>query len=272
MQYNSAKMENKTNLSKNRTVFLPIISSSLKNTRQSETKNDQDNINKDLHYKPLMKFKCMNDIRRNSAADILFEVINYQNDNSRYSYDTVDSVNNSDFYPKKTINREPINENTESNLESKVFQSNTSPYFWFYKEKSKFSPYKAIKRPSLDNFQLMQYEISSNSNSNEILNKNLNDSKSSTNKVNVRNNYKNYKKKKESKTVKIIPKSYEEYKKYISYKLAQKHTRDYISSARLRELAVSEKFIPEAKRTIYIPHSHSLLPRSIGKKSIISFL
>ena len=265
MRSNSAKIEKIFNSEKpSKTIFPPISNSSIKSLRQSEVKNDdQDEINRD-YYKPLMKFKCINDISLNSVPDTLFEEDSkYENKNRRFSND---SSTYSDYYPKKSIKREKLPEN----IDSRVFQLNTSPYFWFFKEKSKFSPYKPIKRPSLDTFKLMQSQSPSHTLNKSIIQKET-DSKSSI-KNDVYNNYKNYKKKKPDKKCKTVPKSYEEYKKYINYKLAQNHKQNYITSARLRELAVSEKFIPEAKRTIYIPHSHSLLPRSIGRKSIISFL
>ena len=96
------------------------------------------------------------------------------------------------------------------------------------------------------------------------LNKSLNDSKNSKKKGNYEK-YKNYKKnahkkdtsEKHSKNKKMnnLPKI--------------KINRDFLTSAKLRALEVSEKFIPEAKFTVYVPQTHSLLPRSIARNSKI---
>ena len=139
---------------------------------------------------------------------------------------------------------------------SKVYQFNSSPYFWYYRDKTNFFPQKSYNTPPLESFKLsepLNDSTNEKSFSNESINKSLNDSKISR-RMEIAENYKNFRKNKKQQK----EKKYKE--KRDCNKSGLPKIKRKLTSAKLRKLAVSEKFIQEAKLTVYMPHSHSFYP------------
>jgi hypothetical protein len=172
--------------------------------------------------------------------------------------------------------------NNSQNLKTTVKQTG-SPYFWYYRDKSKISPdkdkdysspplfsykiYDSIEKKSLDvpinayrNLNESKTKKKIQKNPKENLNVNKDGKNGKQSQVNdSKNNNKNEKDQQKSK-----------------FKLSEKYTcrpenakinlpfnvirRLTVTSAKLRNLALSEKFIKEAKSLVYSKESHSLFP------------
>jgi len=181
---------------------------------------------------------------------------------------------------KRNDNSELKTDNNSQNLKTTVKQTG-SPYFWYYRDKSKCSPDKdystpplfsykihdSIEKKSLDapinayiNLNESKTKQKNQKNPKENLNVNKYGKNSKQNRVNdSKNNNKNEKDQQKSK-----------------FKLSEKYTcrpenakinlpfnvvrRLTVTSAKLRDLALSEKFIKEAKSMVYSKESHSLFP------------
>ena len=159
-----------------------------------------------------------------------------------------------------------------SQQETTVFQLNTNPYFWYYIEKSKFQTFLNNSSPPLLSYKAKEYfgEYSASSRFSRNLplfaqfhsKEKFDDGEKHVN--NNRKDSKNSKKKGIGKSVKTIEKDEEEIKKPRKVKNIIKdplmNIKRDLTSAKLRDLSISEKFIKDAKSMVYAPNSNSLFP------------
>ena len=184
----------------------------------------------------------------------------------------IDSINDdnnsqSDYYynPKHRSQTNLIDERGVrlGTLESKVFQMYSSPYYWYFRDKSNFSPYKRYISPPLEFPNLSpdiscidpQANIEKKFSYENMYLKSLKDSKISR-KEEIAKNYKHYADKEKNKRLEQIKRI----KKKARNGLPEIKVKRKLTSAKLRNLSVSEKFIEEAKYTVYSPETHSFVP------------
>ena len=147
-----------------------------------------------------------------------------------------------------------INDKVEKSntIENKFYQSNSSPYFWYYREKTNFSPLKSYNTPRLESFKVSE-PITEISFSQESLCKSLNDSKTNR-KMEISENYKNYGKNKIKQ--KKLKQKQKQKKQNRDNKTELPKIRIKLTSAKLRKLAVSEKlFMLTNSLAYHINHS-----------------
>jgi hypothetical protein len=176
------------------------------------------------------------------------------------------SINEYEKVKMELSSKNPIklfkrNSSASSTTETSLYNLNVSPYFWYFKDHDKFSPNKIFNKIALDSFKVTKlvdtYE-SCEKNIKYLSNKSNN---------NRQNKFVNYYKTREKNKTQILPPTKTQRLKEPN-KIVLKKTNlpkiNYkpIPSAKLRSLELSEKFIQEAKLTVYNPKSHSFLPRN----------
>ena len=294
----------KPDFSKSKTLFLPSLNQNLNNnkpfirntilpsivknmTPQKEsfavkrsnkngvTSSDESSGNNNESNRFIEEGKLKKRLNKNEIfqSNEKHEVIFRQNPSS------VDNFSPDKQIFKRDINSEAKTDSSSQSSKTPVLQAG-SPYFWYYRDKSKFSPDKDFSSPPLISNKLsdsIENKISIDAqmgrkfydrknkqkvqkNSQEGLQVNNEGKKDKRKKLNDR--------KKLNKDEKDQPKSKpklsqnnnmkkDDVKVNIPSNLLRRVT---VTSAKLRGLALSEKFIKEAKSMVYNKESHSLFP------------
>lgn len=260
----------KQQMKKPEAVVLPMIFANLKMSLEQESfdTKKRSNIN-ELILSDKLSEKHENSFKKNEL------------DLNNASPKNLLNSSPSDYQSKQLTNRdESISTVTTNSQGSKSVQIE-SPYFWYYREKSKFSPYKSYSSPplvsysnangSLERLSLEQRsksdknldELDRTKNHDQKEHLNANDANKKMEIKKRKNRVNGHEKTKEEKKDKKKEKNQNNRKK--SIKNVENLPvinikREKLTSAKLRNLAVSEKFIKEAKTMVYMPQSHSLFP------------
>jgi hypothetical protein len=171
---------------------------------------------------------------------------------------------------KELTSKNPIklykgNSSTCSATEITLYNLTVSPYFWYFKDRDKFSPNKIFNKIALDSFKVTKLVDTDKRCEKNI--KYFSNNNNNNNNNNRQNKFVSYYKTREKNKTQILPTTKTQRLKEPN-KIVLKKTNlpkiknKPIPSAKLRSLELSEKFIQEAKLTVYNPNSHSFMPRN----------
>jgi hypothetical protein len=230
----------------------------------------------------LSRFNLSSTSPEESTPSTVFADLPMEHKKRILNNNTVTSINNntnssfSDYHTKSSIRTNRTNDSENSQVRSPIFQLNSNAYFWYYREKSKLfsnenSPtllnYSPIHERSRESQMIFLRNATSERNLKEMKHRQnsydqekiLIEKKLKISLKDVKEKQKQLKDKNNNKKTEETDKK--KSKKDKNKKLAKARVkRASLSSAQLRDLSVSEKFIKEAKSMVYVPHTNSLFP------------